>query len=126
MFKPIVLIGVGGAIGSILRYLITESVESRFVPSPFPYGTLVVNVAGCFAIGLIDALSDRFNIAPEWRAFLATGICGGFTTFSSFSYQGITLIRDGHSIEFLVYMFGSLFLGLLAAVIPVIAIQELT
>jgi CrcB protein len=126
MLKAISIVGIGGAVGSIFRFLLTDTIEARFVPSHFPYGTLVVNVTGCFAIGLIYALTDKFNIAPEWRAFLATGICGGYTTFSAFSYQGISLMREGHTVQFFVYIFGSVLLGLIATLIPVILIEKLT
>jgi len=126
MFKAITIVGVGGAIGSIMRYLLTDSVEAKFLPNYFPFGTLVVNVTGCFAIGLIYALSDKFNIGPEWRGFLATGICGGYTTFSAFSYQSIQLIRDGHSAQMLLYISASLILGMLATFIPIIAVEKLS
>jgi CrcB protein len=126
MLKAITIVGVGGAIGSILRFLLSDAIEARFVPSHFPYGTLVVNATGCFAIGLIYALSDKFNIAPEWRAFLATGICGGYTTFSAFSYQGISLIREGNTVQFFTYVFGSVLLGLIATLIPVVIINKLS
>ncbi|HTB08147.1 MAG TPA: fluoride efflux transporter CrcB [Bacteroidia bacterium] len=126
MLKAISIVGIGGAIGSIFRFLLTDAIEARFIPSHFPYGTLVVNVTGCFAIGLIYALTDKFNVAPEWRAFLATGICGGYTTFSAFSYQGISLMREGHTTQFFVYIFGSVLLGLIATLIPVVLIEKLT
>jgi len=125
MLKTISIVGIGGAIGSILRYLVTDLVETRFVPSTFPYGTLVVNVSGCFVIGLVYALTEKINIAPEWRAFLATGICGGYTTFSAFSYQSVNLIRDGHTTQFFTYVFGSLILGIIATFIPLIVIKQL-
>ncbi|NNM95609.1 MAG: fluoride efflux transporter CrcB [Bacteroidia bacterium] len=95
MIKILTLIGVGGALGSIARFIIAQAVQRHFVNSGFPYGTLAVNVAGCLVIGIVYGLSERFNwMTPEWRVFLATGICGGFTTFSSFSYESIALIRD--------------------------------
>ena len=126
MLKSVTLIGLGGAIGSIARYLITYITEARFVPSTFPYGTLIVNVTGCFAIGLIYALSGKFNISPEWRGFLATGICGGYTTFSAFSYQSISLMRDGHTVQFFTYIFGSVLLGLIATLIPIVLMNKLS
>lgn len=126
MLKAIVLIGVGGGIGSILRYLVTNYTEARFMPSAFPYGTLIVNVSGCFVIGLIYALSTKLNMSPELRGFLATGICGGYTTFSAFSYQSINLMREGHTTQFLAYVFGSLILGLVATLIPVVLFDRLS
>lgn len=126
MLKSITLIGLGGAIGSIFRYLINNLVETRFVPSTFPYGTLIVNVTGCFAIGLIYALTGKLNISPEWRGFLATGICGGYTTFSAFSYQSISLMREGHTVQFFTYLFSSVLIGLIATLIPIIVMEKLS
>jgi CrcB protein len=126
MMKSIALIGLGGAIGSILRYLVTNLTEARFAPSHFPYGTLLVNVTGCFAIGLIYALSGKLNISPELRGFLATGICGGYTTFSAFSYQSISLMREGHTTQFVTYVFGSLILGMAATLLPIIVVDRLS
>lgn len=124
--KSIALIGLGGGIGSILRYLLTNATEARFVPSHFPYGTLIVNVSGCFVIGLVYALSGKLNMSPELRGFLATGICGGYTTFSAFSYQSISLMREGHTTQFIAYVFGSLIIGLAATLIPIVLIDRLT
>lgn len=126
MLKAITLIGLGGAIGSIARYLITNLAEARFAPSTFPYGTLLVNVTGCFAIGLIYALSGKLNLSPEWRGFLATGICGGYTTFSAFSYQSISLMREGHTVQFFTYIFTSVFIGLVATLIPILVVDRLS
>jgi len=95
MIRTLFLIGTGGFIGSVFRYLTTVYM-TRLMDSSFPYGTFIVNVAGSFIIGLIFGLSDRFNLfTPEWRYFLATGICGGFTTFSAFSFETINLLREG-------------------------------
>ncbi len=95
MIRTLFLIGAGGFLGSVFRYL-TSIYVNKLLDSTFPYGTLTVNVAGSFVIGLIFGLSDRFNwLTPEWRFFLATGICGGFTTFSTFSFETINLLREG-------------------------------
>ncbi len=92
------LIGVGGFIGSVARYY-SQQIVSKYFPSPLPYGTLAVNVLGCLIIGLVYGFSEKGNVlSPEWRLFLATGLCGGFTTFSTFSYENLTLLRDGESL----------------------------
>ena len=95
MLKILTLVGIGGAIGSIARFLSSQYVQRLFISSGFPYGTLVVNIAGCLIVGIVYGLSERFNwLGPEWRIFLTTGFCGGFTTFSTFSYESVALIRD--------------------------------
>ena len=91
----IILVGVGGFLGSVFRYLVTILVARQFTTS-FPLGTLTVNIVGCFLIGILFALSEKGNLlTPEWRIFLTTGFCGGFTTFSTFSYESIRLLQDG-------------------------------
>ncbi|HVS96309.1 MAG TPA: fluoride efflux transporter CrcB [Puia sp.] len=113
---PLLLIGAGGAIGSMCRYLMTIFV-TRFVTIPFPMGTFLVNVSGCFLIGLLYGIAARYAwLNLEWRLFLITGICGGYTTFSSFSYESISLIRQGDYGYFFTYVIGSVLLGLLATV----------
>lgn len=95
MTKTLILIGIGGFIGSISRYL-TSIYVSKLFDSTFPYGTLTVNFVGSLLIGVIFGFSDRFNwLTPDWRFFLATGFCGGYTTFSTFSYETINLLREG-------------------------------
>lgn len=114
--KPILLIGLGGAIGSIFRYLIQIYV-ARWTTPAFPLGTLLVNISGCLFIGLLYGLSVKYTaITLEWRLFLITGICGGYTTFSSFSYESIALFRQGNYMYFILYTSLSFLLGLLATI----------
>ena len=124
MLKTITLVGIGGAIGSILRYLASTGIQSKFL-SAFPFGTMCVNISGCFLIGIIYALAQRSNISPEWRFFLATGICGGYTTFSSFSYESLSLLREGEILYATAYISLSVALGILATFLPVIIIEKL-
>jgi CrcB protein len=89
------LVFVGGGVGATTRYWL-QGVVYRFTGAGFPYGTLAVNVLGCFAIGALMAVfEERFVVAPALRVFLSVGVLGGFTTFSSFSYETMTLLRDG-------------------------------
>jgi CrcB protein len=112
--KILFLIGLGGGIGSICRYLLQVLITRHFA-STFPAGTLLVNITGCFIIGLLFGLGNRHAwLTLEWRLFLITGICGGYTTFSSFSYESISLIREGNYLYFLSYVLLSVALGLLA------------
>jgi CrcB protein len=91
------LIGIGGAIGSVVRFWVSGLIATRFGQT-FPLGTLVVNVTGSFVIGLFAALSEpegRWLINPSLRQFFMIGICGGYTTFSSFSLQTLALVQEG-------------------------------
>ena len=91
----ILLVFVGGGLGAAARYLLQGAVY-RFAGATFPYGTIVVNTLGCFLIGLImSSMEERFLAAPSLRIFLTIGILGGFTTFSSFSYETMVLLREG-------------------------------
>jgi CrcB protein len=89
------LVGTGGFIGSIARFLVTHYVNNLMM-SAFPFATVMINITGSFLIGVIFGLSERFGwFGLEWRFFLAAGFCGGFTTFSAFSYETINLLRSG-------------------------------
>ena len=124
MLKTITLVGIGGATGSILRYLASTFIHNKFL-SAFPFGTIIVNITGCFIIGVVYALAEKNSITPEWRFFLATGICGGYTTFSTFSLESFSLLRDGHIFYASIYITLSLFLGILATFIPIFIIEKI-
>jgi CrcB protein len=99
---------------------------SRLYPFQFPLGTFSVNLIGCFLIGAFVGLAEKGNIlSPETRLFLITGICGGFTTFSTFSYDNIALLKSGEWFFFLLYIFGSVILGLLATYLGLLLIKFL-
>jgi fluoride exporter len=106
------MVGLGGMIGSMLRYATTIYMKNQ----PFPYATFAINLAGCFVIGAIAgyALRDAtFN--SEWRLFLATGICGGFTTFSSFSLECLQLLQQNRFLGVVIYVGASVILGVAGA-----------
>lgn len=116
MGRILLLVGIGGAAGSVLRYLVSFYMQKP-ITSGFPYGTLAVNVLGCLLIGAIFGLSERFQwFTEEWRIFLAVGFCGGFTTFSAFALENVKLLQGGQYLSFLLYTLLSLVLGLLAVV----------
>ncbi len=95
MTLNILFVAIGGAIGSILRYL-TATYASKFFGTGFPYGTLIVNVAGAFIVMFFMTLYiEKFSMDPIWRLFIVVGILGGLTTFSSFSYETITFFQSG-------------------------------
>lgn len=112
--KTFLLIGIGGFIGSYFRYMLSFYIEQKILSS-FPYGTFAVNILGCFLIGLLFGLSNRFDIAPEYRLLLGVGFCGGFTTFSTFSYEGIMLLQDAQFLFGFLYGGLSLIIGFFAA-----------
>ena len=99
MIRNLLLVGTGGFLGSIGRYLVGGWTH-RLLGSGFPYGTLAVNILGCALIGLLGGLAEsRQLFTPEARLFLFLGVLGGFTTFSSFGYETLAFARDG---EFLI------------------------
>ena len=112
--RALLFVGIGGGIGSIFRYALSLYI-GRHVPLVFPLGTLLVNITGCFLIGVFYSFAVKYTgFNPEWRLFLITGICGGYTTFSTFSYDGLILIKQGSILYFMLYVLGSVVLGLLA------------
>lgn len=114
MVKSLLIAGFGGFIGTVLRFLVSRYFQVHS-SSLFPWGTFAVNIIGCFLIGIIFGLSDRTNlISPEWRIFLTVGICGGFTTFSTFSNDTFLLIQDKEWFQMILYTSLSFFLGLVA------------
>ena len=115
--RPYLLVTFGSALGGAARLGCTLAVE-RLLGAAFPYGTLFVNVLGSFLIGFVFTLTDegggRFPTGPDFRLFFMTGICGGYTTFSSFSLQTLTLLRDGRGLGAGLNVLGSVVLCLLA------------
>ena len=108
MFNNILLVGLGGGIGSILRYLFQRSLNATY-----PWGTFVVNILGCLLIGLLWGLFTKHVDEPK-RLLLVTGLCGGFTTFSSFTYEGVQMLMEDRWIAFIIYTAGSVVLGMMA------------
>ncbi len=114
MFRSILLIGMGGFIGTVLRFL-TGRFFQFIIHSSFPFGTFIVNVTGSLLIGFFFGLFDRGGLqSQDWRLFLTIGICGGFTTFSSFASENFIMLREGQVVQFFVYTSTSIILGLLA------------
>ncbi len=108
----ILAVALGGALGSVLRFLVSKAVQDR-VGINFPLGTLTVNLVGAFLIGLFFAvLVEKITLSPEARAMLITGLLGGLTTFSTFSYESVSLLREGEFFLFLVYVLGTNLLGI--------------
>lgn len=113
MIKNILLVAFGGAVGSVLRYLVSKWLQEAS-SAAFPVGTLVVNVVGCSLIGLIYGASDRWDISGDMRLLLTVGFCGGFTTFSTFMNESLSLMRADNLLSLALYASLSVGLGLVA------------
>jgi CrcB protein len=124
---PIVLVGLGSAVGGVLRYYIGRWVDARAGGTGFPWGTFVINVSGSFVLGVLALLVIE-RLPPDYRwayLLLGTGLCGGFTTFSTFEWETYQLVRDGSHWRALANVAGSVvcgFVGILLAVLTVHAL----
>jgi len=113
--RSLLLIGTGGFIGSILRYLLSGYAQQLSKSIQFPFGTLAVNLVGCALVGFLAELADhRGVLAGETRAFLIVGLLGGFTTFSAFGNETMNLLRDGELGLAFGNIIGHIILGLIA------------
>ena len=107
------LVGAGGFLGSVLRYIVSGYVQQSSGSVGFPYGTLAVNVIGCFVIGALSALAENRGVfTTEARLFVFVGILGGFTTFSTFSNETMNFLREGDNLRALANVAAQLILGL--------------
>ena len=114
MTKTFIFIFLGGGLGSVLRFSVQQMLHERIVSYSFPWATFTVNILGSFLIGLFYTLSARFNLSTEVR--LTTGLCGGFTTFSTFSNDGVILLKQELYGLFFTYFILSITLGVIAAI----------
>ena len=114
MLKTVLIVGFGGFIGTVARFLVSRYFQEN-VASVFPWGTFVVNIVGCFIIGVIYGLTEKGDfLTPDLRLFLTVGFCGGFTTFSSLANDAFMLMRQDEWLRFAIYTSFSFFIGLLA------------
>jgi CrcB protein len=109
----ILLVGLGGSLGSMLRYVSAKTIDAK-INSIFPYGTFTVNIVGSFVIGVVYALAMRKTGSDNWSVFLGAGFCGGFTTFSAFALENLNLINQKMFSTSIIYISVSILLGLLA------------
>jgi CrcB protein len=111
MIKNILLIGIGGFIGSIARYFVSK-INLSFDLLSIPVGTLLVNISGSFLIGFLTGIADKSALLNvEWRMFLMVGLCGGFTTFSTFTSENLMLLHSGQIVTIILYSGLSIILG---------------
>ena len=112
MIKSLCLVGLGSFVGGSLRYLISTWMKNACSQS-FPWGTLMVNLVGCFLIGVIFALFSRFcSTSHPWCLLLTTGLCGGFTTFSTFANESLQMLQNGQWGGFITYVSISVIAGI--------------
>ena len=105
------IVGVGSFLGGGLRYIISVFFNQKVNPD-FPYATLSVNLLGCLLIGVFYGLFEKSVINNDWRLFLTTGLCGGFTTFSAFSNESLELFKQGNIMSMLMYILISIIVGI--------------
>jgi fluoride exporter len=112
----IALVAIFGAVGTLARYGLQGVVQIR-AASTFPYGTLLINLSGCFLLGLIGQFTlNRMVVSPDWRVAIAVGFFGGYTTFSSFGWETAKMLEDGEWLRATAYVAASVFAGLFLSV----------
>ena len=124
MLRAILLVGLGSAGGGIMRYLVGKWTHS-LISTSFPLGTMIVNVLGCFVIGLIYCIFSKNTPADaNMQLLLATGFCGGFTTFSSFMHENYVMLENGNILQLAIYIGLSVILGILALYLAIYLIKS--
>ena len=122
--KSFILVFLGGGLGSGLRYLVTIAMNQY--SKVLPFGTFTVNMIGCLLIGLILGYAQKENtLTSNQTLLLATGFCGGFTTFSAFASENLELIKNGELFNFSIYAIGSVFLGIVLILIGYLLVNKL-
>ena len=120
----ILVVALGGGLGASLRFIGNHCVIGTFPDLKFPLATFLINIIGCVCIGLVVGLSTKNEVSDTFRIFIVTGILGGFTTFSAFGLEAVTLIRGGHVTEALAYIVGSVTLGCGAVFVALLATES--
>lgn len=125
MFRTLLIVALGGGIGSALRYAVSKFVQDS-TNGAFPYHTFAVNIVGCLLIGLFYGLAARGHLGNNTTTLLlTTGLCGGFTTFSTFCNENIALLRGDNAFVALVYVASSVLCGLLAVMLGYLIIENI-
>ncbi len=109
MIRNLILVALGGALGSVGRYLVSKCFEGTF-----PWGTFTVNILGSLLIGILTGLVSKGTLSPEMKLLLVTGFCGGFTTFSTFANESFTMIKAENALLMAIYVGSSVAIGIMA------------
>lgn len=120
--RLIFIIGAGSFIGGVFRYLLSLLIQTKMI-TKFPLSTLIINIIGCFFIGIVFGFFDKGQMSHEWKCFFATGLLGGFTTFSAFSNETFILFREGNIGYAFIYILASVLFGLLATYIAYLLVK---
>ncbi|MDO9681030.1 MAG: fluoride efflux transporter CrcB [Bacteroidales bacterium] len=116
MLRTILFIGTGGFLGTVARFLVSKFSQQMF-QTTFPLGTMIVNLTGCFLLGVIYGFMERGEVfSSDVRLFLTVGFCGGFTTFSTFAFENANMLRDGNFTQVALYTGISVLLGIAALI----------
>ena len=124
MFRTIIIVGTGGFIGSVMRYLLQVFIENKLL-STFPLATMIANITGSFIIGVVFALAEKSLMNSDWRLFMSVGICGGFTTFSAFAFNNFNMIKEHTWNQLLLNIGGTMILGILAVYLGIILVRDI-
>ena len=117
--RSMLMVAMGGAVGSAMRYLISKIMQD-WLPDVFPFGTFAVNLLGCLVIGILYGLVEQNMLGNNnLKLLLISGLCGGFTTFSTFSHEGLSLVQQGHLSYAVLYVGGSTCLGMMMVLIGI-------
>ena len=124
MIRNLLLVALGSSLGGMSRYLAQHYINNHFA-SRIPLGTLIVNISGCFIVGLFFAWAEKENaLSPASRLLLLTGFCGGYTTFSAFALENINMMRNGQLFYTIVYVGLSVVLGLGATFLGMLLVKH--
>ncbi|MCO6498335.1 MAG: fluoride efflux transporter CrcB [Chitinophagaceae bacterium] len=118
MPKLILLAGAGSFIGGALRFIAGIPFQNKSL-FYFPHGTLIINLVGCFLIGVLFTFTEKGNLSYEWKTFFVAGVLGGFTTFSAFSVETVEMFRNGLMLRSILYASISVFGGLAATILGI-------
>lgn len=124
MIRTIVIVGTGGFIGSVMRYLLQVYIENKLL-STFPLATMIANISGSLLIGIVFGLAEKSLMNSDWRIFLSVGICGGFTTFSAFAFNNFNMIKEHTWNQLFLNIGGTMIFGILAVYLGIILVRAI-